>query len=393
MALLLCASAETFAAGRGTDSGSRARHESPARNPLGEQVALGLIDTVLLFDHLFMHSSTAVSSDYLQRMAEPRSRYHAAYLQYRNRQMSARELVARLPHVALIGDSLSKDMYVSSVPSTFWRARTRRGHDWYLDTDANRQSIYSVFERMQKITPLVATEYSGAGAQVDAGTTPASFVRQLVRTRNFAGQVDQLLKARRFPDLVLVWIGHNNLDWAADIGAQDRQSFFGQRAKTFRENYQRQVERLIERAAREDHKVAIVVYGLVNFDAFFKARAQAEALHAQNRKLYPYLEIDYQHYRSMRPEYRAGMIKLALMYNAQLREMARELNGKCPPNVQVRYSNAMAEAKIDKVELIHAMDAWHPSVKGHNVLAQSAFDGLRPSLQFLGIDKEAAKPR
>ncbi len=35
--------------------------------------------------------------------------------------------------------------------------------------------------------------------------------------------------------------------------------------------------------------------------------------------------------------------------------------------------------------MIHRIDAWHPSTKGHNVLAEAAFGALRPSLNFLGI--------
>jgi hypothetical protein len=35
--------------------------------------------------------------------------------------------------------------------------------------------------------------------------------------------------------------------------------------------------------------------------------------------------------------------------------------------------------------MIHRMDAWHPSVKGHNLLAEAVFGALGPSLNFLGI--------
>src|SRR5438105_1380655 len=190
---------------------------------IGEAAAVAAADILLLPDHLFMKSATAMSPNYLEKVAVPSSRFHADYIKYKQKQISRAELVARLPHVAMIGDSLSKDAYVSSIPSTFWRARTRRGRDWFLDTDPSPDSIYSVFERLQEITPLVATEYSGVGALVDPGNAKASFVRQLVRTRNFSGQVDQLLKSRRYPDLILLWIGHNNLDWAAGISAAERE--------------------------------------------------------------------------------------------------------------------------------------------------------------------------
>ena len=364
---------------------------SGAPRKIGDEVAVDAVDLLFLFDHVFMKSSTAISTDYLKRIADPKSPFHATYVAYEQRKMSRRELTERLPHVAMIGDSLSKNAYVSSIPSTFWRVRTERRRDWFLDTDSSPASVDSVFERLERLTPLVATEHSGVGAIVDRGDARESFARRLIRTRNFSGQVDQLLKARRYPDLVMLWIGHNNLDWAPGTPVQEREhpeKRFEESAKKFEQDYRRQVRRLIARAEKEDHKVAIVVFGLVNFEAFFKARAETEALRENNRKLYPYLEVDYRHFLSMRPSYRGGMIRLALMMNKKLHAMVTDLNRQCPPNVQLRYSDALANVDIGRAELIHAMDAWHPSVKGHSVLAKAAFSALPPSLEFLGIEQK-----
>jgi lysophospholipase L1-like esterase len=89
----------------------------------------------------------------------------------------------------------------------------------------------------------------------------------------------------------------------------------------------------------------------------------------------------------MKPEYRGNMMKLALMINEELRAMVGEFNGKLGGDSQVRleYSDALATADFSDVESIHRIDAWHPSTKGHNVLAEAAFGALRPSLEFLGI--------
>jgi hypothetical protein len=67
--------------------------------------------------------------------------------------------------------------------------------------------------------------------------------------------------------------------------------------------------------------------------------------------------------------------------------MVGEFNGKLGNDSQVRleYSDALATADFSDVESIHRVDAWHPSIKGHNVLAGAAFGALRPSLEFLGI--------
>jgi len=300
-----------------------------AASKVGNEVAVDAVDLLFLFDHVFMKSSTAISADYLKRIADPKSPFHPTYVAYEQRKISRRELTERLPHVAMIGDSLSKNAYVSSIPSTFWRVRTERRRDWFLDTNSSPASVYSVFERLELLTPLVATEQSGVGAIVDRGDARESFARRLIRTRNFSGQVDQVLKARRYPDLIMLWIGHNNLDWAAETPVKEREhpeKRFEEWAKKFEQNYRRQLRRLMARAEKEDHKVAIVVYGLVNFEAFFKARAETEALRENNRKLYPYLEIDYRHFLSMRPAYRWGMIRLALMMNKEQHAMVTDLN-------------------------------------------------------------------
>jgi lysophospholipase L1-like esterase len=375
----------------GAHSSPEMSASSGAPTKISDEVTVDAVDLLFLFDHVFMKSSTAISTDYLKRIADPKSPFHSTYLAYEQGKISRREVIDRLPHVAMIGDSLSKNAYVSSIPSTFWRARTERRRDWFLDTDPSPASVYSVFERLERLTPLVATEHSGVGAIVDRGDVRESLARWLVRTRNFSGQVDQVLKAPRYPNLIMLWIGHNNLNWAEETPVEEREhpeKRFEECAKKFEQDYRRQLRRLMARAEKEDHKVAIVVFGLVNFEAFFKARDEAEALRKNNRKLYPYLEVDYRHFLSMLPAYRGGMIRLALMMNKQLHAMVTDLNRQCPPNVQLRYSDALANVDISRAELIHPMDAWHPSVKGHSLLAQAAFSALRPTLEFLAIDQK-----
>jgi hypothetical protein len=129
-----------------------------------------------------MKSASAISANYLERVADPTSRFHADYLEYEKRQISRAQLVARLPHIAMIGDSLSKDVYISSALSTFWRARTRHGNNWFLNSESSPATVCSVFERLGKFTPLVATEYGGVGALVDnEGDRPNFFERSSAR--------------------------------------------------------------------------------------------------------------------------------------------------------------------------------------------------------------------
>jgi lysophospholipase L1-like esterase len=220
-----------------------------------------------------MRSGTAVSGNYLERVADPACRFCADYLEYKKGRISSAQLVARLPHIAMIGDSLSRNVYVSSALSTFWRARRYYGNDWFLNSESSPASVYSVFERLDKLTPLVATEYGGLGAMVDNGKDRPNFFRKIIRTRNFSGQVTQLLSRDRFPDLILIWIGHNNVNWAWRCPPDELEhpeKRLPRLSKHFREDYTRQIRRLIARARIERHRAAIVVYGLVDFESFLK---------------------------------------------------------------------------------------------------------------------------
>ena len=343
-------------------------------------------------------SVSVISANFLQRIAEPESRFYPDYLAYRNREITWAELVARLPHVAIIGDSVCTGVYVSSLWSTFWRARTSSGNNWFLDTSPSPARIRSVSKRLEEFTPFVAIECAGIGAMVDHEGERQNFFRRILRTRNFSGQIGQLLAAKRFPDLILIAIGHNNLDWAWRSPPRELdqpESRLQRQSQHFRENFARQMRQLIECARMQRHGVAVLVYGLVNFEAYFKGREIAERLRAQDPACYPHLETTYKYFTSFRPAYRSNLIRLTAMVNEELRAMVSELSRDLADNVnvKVRYSDALATADLSRAELLHPVDGWHASVEGHNVLAEAAFSDLRPSLEFLGIKSPPSESR
>jgi lysophospholipase L1-like esterase len=344
-----------------------------------------------------MGSARVITANFLQRIAEPQSRFYPDYLAYERGEITQADLIARLPHVAMIGDSVCMGIYISSKLSTFWRARRSSGGNWFLDGDRSFAGIHSVSKRLERFTPFVAVEYAGVGALVDHERDRQNFFRRILRTRNFSGQVSQLLAARRFPDLILISIGHNNVDWVwrcppRELSQPD--SRLEGQARTFRDNFASQLRRLIEGARRQRHRVAMVVYGLVNFGAYFKGREEAERRRAQDPTLYPHLETTYKYLASFQPAYRRNLVRLAVMINDELRRMLDELNCEIEgdSNVQVRYSDGLAKADLSRAELLHTIDGWHASTEGHNVLAEAAFQGLVPSLEFLGISAPLNRP-
>ena len=324
----------------------------------------------------------------MERIAEPASRFHSDYLAYRQGDITRAELVARLPHIAMIGDSVCMNIYISSPWGTFWRAHTPRRNNWFFDLDP-APGIYSVSKALEAITPFVAIECAGVGALVDHEHGRQGLFRRILGTRNFSAQVAELLRARRFPDLILISIGHNNVDWAWRCPPNElerSEERLKRLSKEFRQNYARELRRLLRRARIQQHRVAIVVYGLINFESYFKGRESAERRRESDRTLYPYLETTYKYFVSFHPCYRRNLIRLAAMANQELHAMVKELNHEIVlEQVQLRYSDALATADLSRTELLHPIDGWHASVEGHNALAEAACRDLKPRLEFLGI--------
>jgi hypothetical protein len=144
---------------------------------------------------------------------------------------------------------------------------------------------------------------------------------------------------------------------------------------------------LIDHGRAQSHRIAVLVYGLVNFDSYFRGREIAERLRVNDAARYPHLESTYKYFTSFRPAYRSNLIRLARMVNEELREMVigldRQLTDKS--TVRLGYSDALATVDLSRAELLHPIDGWHASVEGHNVLAEAAFRDLEPSLGFLGF--------
>jgi lysophospholipase L1-like esterase len=337
-----------------------------------------------------MKTAPVVSPNFLERIAEPASPLRRDYLAYQRGEITRSQLIARLPHVAMLGDSVCMDIYISSPWATFWRAHTRRRQNWFLHLDA-APGVSSISKRLETITPFVAVECAGVGALVDHEHGHQNVFRRMLGTRNFSGQIEALLRARRFPDLILISIGHNNVDWVwrCPPNELDRpEERLIRLSKELRQNYARELRRLLDRARVRQHRVAILVYGMINFESYFKGREAAELLRQSNRSLYPHLETTYKYFLSFHPAYRRNLVRLAKMANEELRAMVRELNGdviRLTEHLQLRYSDSLATADLSRAELLHPVDGWHASAEGHKVLADAAFSDLEPSLKFLGI--------
>jgi lysophospholipase L1-like esterase len=294
---------------------------------------------------------------------------------------------SRRLRVAMIGDSVCTGIHVSTPWRTLWRARRCRDRNWFLNVD-QATPIQSVCKQLEKLTPLIVSHHGGMGAMVDDEGERLWFSRRILGTRNFSGQVNQLKRSDRFPDLILISIGHNNVDWAwrcPPNELKEPEERLRRQCRHFRKIFARNLQPLVDHARRQDQRVAIVVFGLVNFGSYFQGRAEAEGLREKNSSLYPHLETTYEYLISFHPDYRENLIRLAKMANGEMRSIVDEFNREASSMLQLRYSDALAQADLSCAELLHAVDGWHASAAGHNVLAEAAFRDLTPSLEFLRI--------
>jgi lysophospholipase L1-like esterase len=261
---------------------------------------------------------------------------------------------------------------------------------WFAAAPGDKWRIRSIFERLSELTSISAAVYASARAKVDAdGSRTLSDL--LTNTRHLSLQVDEVLLGE-FPDLLLMWIGHNNLDWhtrleelthsrveeLTDESCEDL-------ATEFINYYRHQLRRLLKGALRSKKRIVIVVYGLINFESFFQARAEAEGLRNADSTLYPYLEKDYDYFSSMKPKYRDGMVQLAKLCNDKLEKICSEIDEEFHrSDIRLVYSDALSRVDISTANMLNHSDAWHPSPSGHMKLAQSAYEPIKEEFSYLG---------
>src|SRR2546423_1040126 len=332
----------------------------------GKEITANLVNMIFWFDRVASDPPRATTANYLARISNPSSPLYPSYLEYKRGNIDRHELEDRLPHVAMLGDSLTQNFHSSSMPSSFWRARTQWRKNWFLDSDPNPDSIFSVYERLEHFTPLVATEYNGAGALVAAPGSQENLRQRLVRAHNLPGQVNGVLHRTRFPDLIMIWIGHNNLEWVRGLSSEERQhpqKRLEVIAAQVRVNYTESLQRLIDRAQIQNHRVAIVVFGLANINTYLEGRRKAEILHAGNPKFYPHFNSGLRSFESLKPLYGRNTARLALMINAELRAMVAGLKreGANIHNVRIEYFHAFTKVDLSRFELINPVDGWPPS--------------------------------
>lgn len=286
--------------------------------------------------------------------------------------------------MSLLGDSLSTGFHLGPIRTMLGQVWSSRPSGWFCEAGSAPEQdrpVDNILQLAAPYGPISLRLHASPMARVDSGQR-RSLLDRIKNTWHYSHQVDELL-AGPLPDVVLLWIGHNNVDWRQQFEDAHPETLSAS-AEQFARDFRRQLDRIIEGAIATDRTIRIVVFGLVGFRSFFRVRRQAEDLHDQDPSLFPFLHTGYQYFESMKPEHREGMIHLADSYDLELQRvcehLATDLRGS---RVELTYSDALNQADLGTPESLHAADAWHPSLLGHSILARAAFVAIEPQLQAL----------
>lgn len=292
--------------------------------------------------------------------------------------------------VALLGDSLatSFNLHTNFFQTVKLAKKVNRNPNYrtpdnfFIGTEPSADTpISSLADRLSSTyeDDFEFYNFAQAGASL-AGNSVFYLIK------NFKKQVDQLLKLNRFPDLIIIWIGHNDLDWASIKGFD-----FNDQVSKIQRTFHEQLNRLRNPANKDpNHSNSIVVYGLINFRSFFKGRNQCEAYRSplKNGPVFDAFDRVYKIYPSMLPSNRPRMIELADAASNCYKDTVSLLkNNFSENNIQLYYSDALTKVDISESCYLSPHDAWHPSDHGHNQLAETAWQGLQEALAFLNLHK------
>ena len=177
------------------------------------------------------------------------------------------------------------------------RTRTCQGN-WVVDDSGK---IDSLFEKLVEKVPVDLHHLAYVSAHVDSPRR-RGFLDRLTGTFHMSHQIDLILTLDDFPEIVLLWIGHNNLDWAnPDTGGKERSLPLDRVAFKFASSYEVQLRRLLNAAANRRQKISIIVFALVSFEQFFMAREQTEAIKTREPSPVPILGVDYRYFARCGP--------------------------------------------------------------------------------------------
>jgi hypothetical protein len=290
--------------------------------------------------------------------------------------------------IVFLGDSLLTQFELEDDLTSLWKLRTRQFESPVLDNSQAPESVVSFSELLEnwrkthKPTEIITvTNLARGGAHVQPND---DFLRKhLALVANLNKQIDSVIAMQDRPNLVAIWIGHNDTDWLekSETVYPLNLELLEVRARVFREMYSHQVGRLLRHLSPDSE---VVLFKLLDFRKFYKARVEAEKIyfdskHSDSPK-YPYLEKCYESCKGFLPDLREGLAHSVDRFNVEIDSIVQELSPEFP-SLNLRTSEAIYRDMHFVVEDVSRQDAWHFSSKGRTKLAKILFNELLDSIK------------
>lgn len=283
-------------------------------------------------------------------------------------------------HMAVIGDSTSVDFHFGYLLDMTWSMRTKKHGAWFSDYDDDKNSPYSLVERVSRKRPVRATNYARVVGYITKENYPGWVREKFVKIHSMSQQVDSLLSKKERPELLMIWIGHNDMNWKEAIGDMSWSPEFSEsRAKVIAAVYAEQLERIISDFEKRQKNFTIIVMGLVDQRLFLEAREQAKKAHRNGSKAFPHCEGGEKFFESLRPEHHFGMIDLSERVNKNFESLVNIRNRTLSSNVKLIYSNTITNKPLD-YKILH-VDAWHPSPQGQSLISEAMFPEISAAVE------------
>lgn len=309
-------------------------------------------------------------------------RSRTAPLQDRDkRRTTVEEDLRRRVRVLLMGDSLSTGFYVGGIVPMIDRCWRRWNRSWFISHKSDeipsidRRADAAAAKAEPKVLPVHLTNAASASADIQYKGA-RGIIDWLTNTLHLAHQIDEM-EVEDLPDLLVLWIGHNSIDWQ---GTKQRDKTIEQQADLFDKNFEFHLRRICTIFNEYPRPRVVLVFGMINFPSFFRARARGESLRKKDAKRFPKLEHCYRYFISLSPEHREGMIELAELCNSRIKSCVQRLNETTTDDLCLTYSDALASVDVSDPKCMSPIDAWHPSAHGHTVLADAAWPCIEKAL-------------
>ncbi len=286
--------------------------------------------------------------------------------------------------IVVFGDSLAKSYWHNSnIFDSLQRMSKAIGKDWAVDQEED--AIDSLFERIKRQNPrhpLHIKNYATVGAKLGKDKSPLAQLKATAGVKSLDEQIRDFQSDGGKANLILLLIGHNDLDWDEGLSAEEKESLSEserllRHKKNFLTTYKLRLQEIQSLFSDGEEPLDIVVLGLIDFESFLIAHEEAEKAHQNDPKSFPHLPSTHSVMGVIKKDRRQTALKMGRMLNEGLEALVQELNELSTLGKTFHFSAALSQNRgLSTMQILHPKDGLHLSDEGHDLVAESVYRSL-----------------